>query len=692
MVKVGSKIFAFFGARRPADRDRAQVRRPGDGRPADRALPAAGAPSGLHRRARLEQHHPRRHHPRRRDRRADRHLVRADRGQAAEEGAARLSEVVGPDFVGRATIGSSGDPRPSLTSCCCRPSTSPAVRPCSWCRAGPASEKRFGDPRAAAQRWQDAGAEWIHLVDLDAAFGRGHNAEIIAEVTAHAAAQVELSGGIRDDDSLERALATGCARVNIGTAALEQPEWCAEVIAAYGDKIAIGLDVRGQPARGPRLDPRRRRPARDPATGWTRPAAPGSWSPTSTPTACSPGPTSTCCGRSASETDEPVVASGGISRAHRHRRARARWFRSASKVRSSARPCTSATSPSTRPCRRRVRPRQRAATHDHGTGRHVPPRRRTPSPPAIRQQLDGRLRDLLAGKKIVMTGVTGLHRRAAAVEDPHRAARHPPCGPGPAQGLGRRPGPGAGRAASKPIFAEVREAAGGPDALLDGRIDVIEGDLPERARRCRPTSTSWCTAPGDVSFDPPIDQAFTTNVVGTQHLMERMLEAVTDRRRQPPVKVPHYVHISTAYTAGRRRGAIPEAAHEHTVDYQAETAAGLRMRDLIEAESRTPERLATLRKQAERRASPGRVPDHGRRHRAPPAGVGAGRAGQGRHRASALPRLDRRLHLHQGPRRAGRRRPGGRDPGLDRPAGHRRVVVEASLSRAGSRASRWPSR
>lgn len=107
------------------------------------------------------------------------------------------------------------------------------------------SEKRFGDPRAAAQRWQDAGAEWVHLVDLDAAFGRGDNAAIIAEITSQLSLSVELSGGIRDDETLERALATGCARVNIGTAALERPEWCEHIIAAHGDKIAIGLDVRG---------------------------------------------------------------------------------------------------------------------------------------------------------------------------------------------------------------------------------------------------------------------------------------------------------------------------------------------------------------------------------------------------------------------------------------------------------------
>lgn len=107
------------------------------------------------------------------------------------------------------------------------------------------SEKHFGDPLAAAQRWQDAGAEWIHLVDLDAAFGRGNNAEVIAEVTSAMNLKVELSGGIRDDASLERALATGCTRVNIGTAALENPEWCEQIIASHGDRIAIGLDVKG---------------------------------------------------------------------------------------------------------------------------------------------------------------------------------------------------------------------------------------------------------------------------------------------------------------------------------------------------------------------------------------------------------------------------------------------------------------
>ena len=107
------------------------------------------------------------------------------------------------------------------------------------------SQRVFGSPLAAAQRWEAAGSDWIHLVDLDAAFGRGSNAELIGEIVPKLKLQVELSGGIRDDESLRRALATGCLRVNIGTAALERPAWCAEVVAEFGDRIAIGLDVRG---------------------------------------------------------------------------------------------------------------------------------------------------------------------------------------------------------------------------------------------------------------------------------------------------------------------------------------------------------------------------------------------------------------------------------------------------------------
>ncbi len=107
------------------------------------------------------------------------------------------------------------------------------------------SETSYGDPLAAALAWQSAGAQWIHLVDLDAAFGRGSNAELLAAVVGAMDVNVEMSGGIRDDSSLRAALATGCTRVNIGTAALEDPVWCARAIAEYGDRVAIGLDVRG---------------------------------------------------------------------------------------------------------------------------------------------------------------------------------------------------------------------------------------------------------------------------------------------------------------------------------------------------------------------------------------------------------------------------------------------------------------
>jgi phosphoribosyl isomerase A len=106
------------------------------------------------------------------------------------------------------------------------------------------TETGYGDPLEAALAWQRDGAEWIHLVDLDAAFGRGSNADLLAGVVGKLDVAVELSGGIRDDATLERALATGCARVNLGTAALENPSWCARAIAAHGDKIAVGLDVK----------------------------------------------------------------------------------------------------------------------------------------------------------------------------------------------------------------------------------------------------------------------------------------------------------------------------------------------------------------------------------------------------------------------------------------------------------------
>jgi 1-(5-phosphoribosyl)-5-[(5-phosphoribosylamino)methylideneamino] imidazole-4-carboxamide isomerase/N-(5'phosphoribosyl)anthranilate isomerase len=108
------------------------------------------------------------------------------------------------------------------------------------------SEKQFGDPVAAALRWQEAGADWVHVVDLDAAFGRGQNRQLQAEIVSRLDIDVEISGGIRDDESLDAAMETGCRRVNIGTAALEDPDWCAAAIAQWGDRVAVGLDVRGR--------------------------------------------------------------------------------------------------------------------------------------------------------------------------------------------------------------------------------------------------------------------------------------------------------------------------------------------------------------------------------------------------------------------------------------------------------------
>lgn len=174
------------------------------------------------------------------------------------------------------------------------------------------TEKVFGDPLEAAQRWQDAGAEWIHLVDLDAAFGRGSNAEVIARVTGAMDLKVELSGGIRDDASLERALATGCERVNIGTAALENPDWCGRIIGRHGDRIAIGLDVKGD---------------RLAARGWTREGgdvfetvsrleAAGCARYVVTDVASDgmlTGPNYELLGAICARTEAPVIASGGIS-------------------------------------------------------------------------------------------------------------------------------------------------------------------------------------------------------------------------------------------------------------------------------------------------------------------------------------------------------------------------------------------
>ncbi|WP_232821816.1 HAD-IB family hydrolase [Desertihabitans aurantiacus] len=211
--------------------------------------------------------------------------------------------------------------------------------------------------------------------------------------------------------------------------------------------------------------------------------------------------------------------------------------------------------------------------------------------------LDGRLKDLLAGKVVVLTGVTGfigeqiLWKMLTELPDTTPALLVRPKGSTSARDR-------VVTLLKKKIFTEAREAAGGAEQLLEARIRVIEGDLP-RVPELPADLDVVLHCAGDVSFDPPIDQAFRTNTIGTRALMEQMLAAVTDADGRR-TKIPHYVHISTAYTAGRRRGAIREAAHEHDIDPQAETERGMALLELVESQSRTAEQLTKLRKEAER--------------------------------------------------------------------------------------------
>ncbi|MFI6757776.1 bifunctional 1-(5-phosphoribosyl)-5-((5-phosphoribosylamino)methylideneamino)imidazole-4-carboxamide isomerase/phosphoribosylanthranilate isomerase PriA [Micromonospora sp. NPDC050417] len=175
------------------------------------------------------------------------------------------------------------------------------------------SETTYGDPLEAALAWQADGATWIHLVDLDAAFGRGSNAHLLADMVRRLDVHVELSGGIRDDESLRAALGTGAARVNIGTAALEDPVWCDRVLGEYGDQVAIGLDVRGRTLS---------------ARGWTRDggdlfevlerlnkAGATRYVVTDiTKDGTMRGPNLDLLREVCARTDAPVVASGGVSR------------------------------------------------------------------------------------------------------------------------------------------------------------------------------------------------------------------------------------------------------------------------------------------------------------------------------------------------------------------------------------------
>ncbi len=174
------------------------------------------------------------------------------------------------------------------------------------------TETGYGDPLQAALSWQEGGAKWIHLVDLDAAFGRGANTEIIEKIVGTLDIKVELSGGLRDDESLKRALDTGCARVNLGTAAIENPQWTAAAIGEYADRIAVGLDVRGTTLAG---------------RGWTKSGG-DLWEVLErlerdgcaryvvtdvTKDGTLTGPNIELLTQMCQRTDKPVVASGGIS-------------------------------------------------------------------------------------------------------------------------------------------------------------------------------------------------------------------------------------------------------------------------------------------------------------------------------------------------------------------------------------------
>lgn len=175
------------------------------------------------------------------------------------------------------------------------------------------SETSYGDPVDAALEWVEQGAEWIHLVDLDAAFGRGENRRVLREVLGSVSGvRIELSGGIRDDASLEHALEMGATRVNLGTAALENPDWAADAIARFGEQIAVGLDVRGTTLA---------------ARGWTKEGG-DLWEVLArleaagcaryvvtdvTKDGTLAGPNLELLRALASRTDKPVIASGGVS-------------------------------------------------------------------------------------------------------------------------------------------------------------------------------------------------------------------------------------------------------------------------------------------------------------------------------------------------------------------------------------------
>ncbi len=221
------------------------------------------------------------------------------------------------------------------------------------------TETDYGDPIKAALQWQREGAEWVHLVDLDAVFGRGDNRALLATLVRQLDIEVELSGGIRDDGSLAAALATGAARVNLGTAALESPDWVRSAIATYGERVAVGLDVRGTTLAG-RGGPGRVVTCGEPLPASTPTAVPATSSPTSSGTACSPAPTCSCCTTCARAPMRPSSPAGESRRWTTCGRLPA-WARTtgdAWRARLSARPCT----PGRSRCPRRWWPSERSGS------------------------------------------------------------------------------------------------------------------------------------------------------------------------------------------------------------------------------------------------------------------------------------------------------------------------------------------
>jgi len=200
-----------------------------------------------------------------------------------------------------------------------------------------------------------------------------------------------------------------------------------------------------------------------------------------------------------------------------------------------------------------------------------------------------RLAERLSGTKVLLTGVTGFVGEALL----HRLLTQTPGTFVVVLVRAQAPASATDRVKTmlaKPIFTEVVESSGGVDTLVESRIEVLEGDLAN-VPPLPPDIDAVVHCAGDVSFDPPVDQAFTTNIVGTRNLLARVAEV------GPHV---HYVHISTAYVAGRRRGLVPERRVEHDVDLESELAWGLAQRQITENRSRTAQHLAELRESAEK--------------------------------------------------------------------------------------------